>query len=113
MRSVNRLAAAAALALSACGNYSTDDLVFWAALPIVLVTAVSAAVLLAFFGAIDAGPGSTTVPVLLTAFERLVAAGRTTMRRYAQARVAIASGIRDSRGGHGTRPLWTTRRRAG
>jgi hypothetical protein len=33
MRSVNRLAAAAALALAACGNYSTEDLRFLAALP--------------------------------------------------------------------------------
>jgi O-antigen/teichoic acid export membrane protein len=48
------------------GRASFGEL-FWAALPIVLVTAVAAAVLLAVFGAIDAGPGSTAVPVLLTA----------------------------------------------
>ena len=53
------------------GRASFGEL-FWAALPIVLVTAVLAAVLLAVFGAVDAGPGSTAVPVLLTALFVLV-----------------------------------------
>ena len=48
------------------GRASFGEL-FWAALPIVLVTAVAASALLVVFGAVDAGPGSTTVPILVTA----------------------------------------------
>ena len=49
---------------------------FWSALPIVLVSAVVAAVLLPIFGAFDAGPGSSFAPVMIAAafvvFNRLL-----------------------------------------
>ena len=48
------------------GRASPGDL-FWSALPIVLVTAAVAAALLVVFGMVDAGPGSSAVPVLITA----------------------------------------------
>jgi O-antigen/teichoic acid export membrane protein len=40
---------------------------FWSALPIVLASALVAAILLITFGAVDSGPGTTTAPVLITA----------------------------------------------
>jgi O-antigen/teichoic acid export membrane protein len=40
---------------------------FWSALPIVMASALAAAILLVVFGAVDSGPGSTTAPVLITA----------------------------------------------
>jgi O-antigen/teichoic acid export membrane protein len=51
---------------AAAGRASPGDL-FSTALPVVLVTGGAAAVVLPVFGAIDSGPGSTFVPVLITA----------------------------------------------
>jgi O-antigen/teichoic acid export membrane protein len=51
---------------ASAGRWALGDL-FWSALPIVLVSAVAAAAVLVAFGAVDSGPGTSTVPVLIMA----------------------------------------------
>jgi O-antigen/teichoic acid export membrane protein len=51
---------------ASAGRASVDDL-FHSALPVVLVSAAIAGLILPVFGAVDSGPGSTVVPVALAA----------------------------------------------
>ncbi len=68
---------------AAAGRASPGDL-FYSALPVVAVTAVGAALILPIFGALDSGPGSSFVPVMVTAayvlFNRLFDFTATMLR---------------------------------
>jgi O-antigen/teichoic acid export membrane protein len=68
---------------ASAGRASPGDL-FFSALPVVIVSAVLAALVLPVVGAVDSGPGSTFVPVLVTAayvlFNRLFDFTATMLR---------------------------------
>ena len=99
----------------AAGHRSPGDL-FWAAAPIVLVSAVLAGAVLCVFGFADAGPGSSAAPVLLAAgfvvANRLFDFTATTLRglgrlqleavlQAAGAAVFIAAGVAAAAAGLG------------
>jgi O-antigen/teichoic acid export membrane protein len=68
---------------TASGRAAPGDL-FYAALPVVIVSAILAALVLPVFGALDSGPGSSFVPVMVTAayvlFNRLFDFTATMLR---------------------------------
>ena len=68
---------------ASAGRASPGDL-FFSALPVVVVSALIAALILPVIGALDSGPGSTIVPVLITAayvvFNRLFDFTATMLR---------------------------------